>query len=429
MEPLMIILGAAAIAIGSGIGNSKKTEADDKDKEKLNDLFKTVKLCNKKDEPEYAYVKWVQEYNSYKIFGIEVPVGCDVNQLLKLDSAIENVFKNYVEILYDNQNYRVKVYTGKLKPGKDYPFSVNRVPDKNHLYITVGMSLDGPIQVNLTDTLPSILLAGTAGAGKSRLVKSIICQLLENYTDKELKLLYLDNKGGVEAAAFKDTKHLISRSRCAEESILHLQEVKKEMFKRLELIESKNVTNIIDYNNQVTPSKKIPFLFVVVDELFSFSSLPSSPSKRKDATYEERTFNQQTAYRTMAEIASMCRAAGIHLLLCTQKPTSEVIPTSITCNCGLRIGLRTVNKQESRNIIENDGLEIIDADHKGAGIIKIDKEIRFQSFWITDEMVKNICDKHKCTKRNSEIKGNNIHAPKTIKEVEEENLVNFAYAD
>ncbi len=427
MSLLMGVLGAAALAYGFGVATSK--DDTDDDKEKLNELFRTVKLCNKKEEPQYAYVKWMQDRSSYKLFGIEIPAGCDITQLLKLECTIENLFKNDVEILYDNQNYRIKVYTRKLKSGKDYPFQINKVPDTEHLYITIGMSLDGPLQVNLTDTLPSILLAGTTGAGKSRLVKSIICQLLENYTEKELKLLYLDNKGGIEAAAFKNTKHLFARSKCVEETIIKLLEVRKEMFRRLDLIEEKNVTNIVDYNKKVITSKKLPFLFVVVDELFSFANLPSSPPSKKELTYEELIFNQKTAYRTMAEIASMCRAVGIHLMFCTQKPTADVIPTNITCNCALRIGLRTSTQQESRNIIENDGLEVIDVDKKGAGIAKIDKEIRFQSFWITDEMVENICDKHECTERISETNSNDFKYTKVVQQVEEQNSVNFAYAE
>ena len=121
---------------------------------------------------------------------------------LKLESALENEFQNDVEILYDNQNYRVKIFKGHLGKPNSYPFEVVPVPDTNHLYITTGMSLDGPVTINLTKTLPNILGAGTSGSGKSVLVKSILCQLIENYTPDQLKVIYLDNKGGVEANTF-----------------------------------------------------------------------------------------------------------------------------------------------------------------------------------------------------------------------------------
>ena len=281
-----------------------------------------------------------------------------------------------------------------MKPS-NYPFKVVPVPDTNHLYITTGMSLDGPVTINLTKTLPNILGAGTSGSGKSVLVKSIMCQLIENYTPEQLKVIYLDNKGGVEANIFKNIKHLAALSSNVEETIIELMKIKKEMFRRLELIKNKDATGIVEYNKKVAPTDRLPFIFVVIDELFSFATLPASPPNRKDMDPEDAIFNQKTAYRTMAEIASMCRAVGIHLMFCTQKPTSDVIPTTITCNCGIRIGLRTSNEQESRNIIEARGLEIIDFKAVGRGIVKTDRLTRFQTFWTSEDEIKAICDKHK----------------------------------
>ena len=395
MSLLLGVIAAGALAYGLGFATNRNSEEDDK--KKLNELFKTVRLCNKKEEPEFAYVKWLKEYETYTLFGIELPSGCDINSLLKLEYAIENVFKNDVEILYDNQNYRVKVFKGHLMNAKKYPFKVVPIPDTDHLYITTGMSLDGPVTVNLTKTIPNILGAGTSGSGKSVLVKSIVCQLIENYTPDQLKIIYLDNKGGVEANTFKNIKHLAAMSSNVEETILELLDIKQEMFRRLKLVKDADVTGIVSYNSKVNKKDRLPFIFVIIDELFSFMTLPASPPNRKDATSEDLIFNQKTAYRTMAEIASMCRAVGIHLMFCTQRPTDSVIPTNITCNCGLRIGLRTSNEQESRNIIEEKGLEIIDINAVGQGIVKTDKLTRFQTFWTTEEKIREVCAKNKRT--------------------------------
>lgn len=395
MSLLLGVLGAAALAYGFGFATNQNDK--DGDKEKLNQLFKTVKLCNKKDVPDYAYVKWMNDYESYKLFGISIPSGCDINDLLKLKNTLENEFENDVDILYDNQNYRIKIFKGHLMKPNNYPFEVTPVPDTKHLYITIGMAIDGPVTINLTKTLPNILGAGTSGSGKSVLVKSIICQLIENYTPSQLEIIYLDNKGGVEANTFKDVKHLRSTSNNVKETIVELLKVKTEMFRRLELIKNKGVTGITSYNSKVLDKDKLPFIFVVIDELFSFATLPASPPNRKDIDTEDAIFNQKTAYRTMAEIASMCRAVGIHLMFCTQRPTTDIIPTTITCNCGIRIGLRTSNEQESRNIIENKGLEIIDLKAVGQGIVKTDSLTRFQTFWTTESKIKAICDKHKQT--------------------------------
>ena len=257
------------------------------------------------------------------------------------------------------------------------------------------MSLAGAMTINLSSTLPNILLAGTSGSGKSTLVKSIICQLLENYTSKELNLIYMDNKGGVESNLFKNAKHLTARTKNPFETIDALINLKKEMFRRMELLEQQNATNIIDYNRSVENDQKLPFILAVVDELFSFATLPTSSNNPGEV------HTQKVAYRVMGEIASMCRAAGIHLMFCTQKPTSDVIPTYITCNCGIRIGLKTSNEQESRNIIEENGLELIDKECFGAGIIKTGDLTKIQGFWLTDKRVKEICKKHRREPENS----------------------------
>jgi S-DNA-T family DNA segregation ATPase FtsK/SpoIIIE len=247
----------------------------------------------------------------------------------------------------------------------------------------------------LSSTLPNILIAGTSGSGKSTLVKSIICQLLENYTPSELNLIYMDNKGGVESNLFKNIEHLTKRTKNPFETIDALIELKKEMFRRMELLEQQNTTNIIDYNRSVENDQKLPFILAVVDELFSFATLPTSSNNPGEV------HTQKVAYRVMGEIASMCRAAGIHLMFCTQKPTSDVIPTYITCNCGIRIGLKTSNEQESRNIIEENGLELIDKECFGAGIIKTGDLTKIQGFWLTDKRVKEICKKHSREPENS----------------------------
>lgn len=390
-----LFLGATVLCLATEVIYQLRKTPIDQDQQALNDFFKLTGFCNKKEEPEFAFVKWVQNNENYKVFGIAIPVGCDVNVLLRMKYALENLFTNDVEIFYDNQNYRIKVYKGKLKKANDYPFETVKVPDTNHLYITPAMSLSGPMTINLSSTLPNILLAGTSGSGKSTLVKSIICQLLENYTPSELNLIYMDNKGGVESNLFKNIEHLTTRTKNPFETIDALIELKKEMFRRMELLEQQNTTNIIDYNRSVENDQKLPFILAVVDELFSFSTLPTSSNNPGEI------HTQKVAYRVMGEIASMCRAAGIHLMFCTQKPTSDVIPTYITCNCGIRIGLKTSNEQESRNIIEENGLELIDKECFGAGIIKTGDLTKIQGFWLTDKRVKEICKKHRREPENS----------------------------
>ena len=388
MEMFSTFLCVSGVLISSSILRKLSEKPVDEDKQKLDDFFKTTNFCNKKENPEFAKVSWVKDYNNFKLFGVNIPIGCDVNVLLRMQYALENLFKNDVEILYSNQDYRVKVYKSKLKKAKDYPFEIVKLPDTKHLYITPGVSLDGPLTMNLTKTLPHILVAGATNSGKSSLVKGILCQLIENYTPKELNMIYMDNKRGLEASFFKNVEHLIRRTRTPHETIDTLLWLKEEMIRRMDLLESQEVANIVNYNKKVKDNERLPFVLAVIDELSSFSSLPKS-SKNIDEIY-----TQNVAFSTLCELVSMSRAAGVHLMLCTQKPTSDIIPTNITCNCGLRIGLKTSTEQESRNIIEHNGLELIDKEAIGSGIIKAGELTKFQSFYLTDEIVADICKKH-----------------------------------
>ena len=410
MEMFSTFLCVSGVLISSGILRKFSEKPVDEDKQKLDDFFKTTNFCNKKENPEFAKVSWVKDCSNFKLFGVNIPIGCDVNVLLRMQYALENLFKNDIEILYSNQDFRIKVYIRKLKKAKDYVFEVIQTPDTQHLYITPGVNLEGPMTLNLSNTLPNFLVAGTSGAGKSTLVKSILCQLLENYTHKELNLIYMDNKGGLESNFFKNVDHLTYRTKNPHQTIDTLLSLKTEMFRRMELLENHGVSNIVNYNKKVTENEKLPFILAVIDELFSFMTLP------KSSRNEDEIYTQSIAYSTMGEIASMCRAVGIHLMFCTQRPTNDVIPTFITCNCGLRIGLKTSTEQESRNIIEQNGLELIESDSIGSGIIKAGETTKCQSFYLTDDMGLDICKKHfgatkkevKTAVLNEEVKKNEL---------------------
>ena len=110
-----LFLGATVLCLATEVIYQLRKTPVDQDQQALNDFFKLTGFCNKKEEPEFAFVKWVQNNENYKVFGIAIPVGCDVNVLLRMKYALENLFTNDVEIFYDNQNYRIKVYKGKLK--------------------------------------------------------------------------------------------------------------------------------------------------------------------------------------------------------------------------------------------------------------------------------------------------------------------------
>ena len=348
----------------------------------INSLFKEVRFQNSKGK--YAYVKYVKRYESYNLYRISIPKGCSVIGLYKLLPAFENLFANDVDIYEVDNEYFLKVFTKKLKKVENYPFEVVEIKDKSTLTLVVGHSLDGVFKLNLSDSLPHVLIGASTRAGKSRLIKSICLNIMENYDSEQVQMIYCDQKGGVEARAFKDCEHFTRISKNVNDTVKVFIDLERELDDRLKLFEEKDVTNLVDYNKKY---KKLPFIFVIVDELYPFLM-----SK-----------NKKEIYGILADLLSRSASVGIHFVLSSQKTTGEVIPTFITENAGYRIGLRTSNEQGSYNVIGDKGCEEIPVDAKGRGICFVDEKIQFQSFYVDDETINKICKKHKKQSKNEEV--------------------------
>lgn len=384
----MCIIGGCALSLSSR--SSKVNELEDQFNEflKLTSLktkrkaYHSASLFEQAYEEEvidYTYCYKTVEYDAYYLFFIEIPEPYNFSDLQKLEKSIAHHFKKEIQLeMTKDFQYIVKVYKHKKKElASRYDFKVIPV-STDELHITVGMTPEAPLNFNISQ-LPHILLCGTTGSGKSRTLKAILCNLIENYSPEQLELIYLDNKG-TEVSVFKNVEHMIHRTNNIYDTVRYLDELAAEMMRRNRLIESKNKTNIIDYNKVVADSDKIPHRFVVVDELFPFLTLTS----------KERSM----AYSKLALLLSMSRASGIHFLLATQKVTVDVLPSMITANCPIQLGLRCRNEQESRNAIGESGLEKISVEMVGRGVAVSHVKQEFQSFWITDEVIEKICAKH-----------------------------------
>ena len=348
----------------------------------INSLFKEVRFQNSKGK--YAYVKYVKKYESYNLYRISIPKGCSVIGLYKLLPVFENLFANDVDVYEVDNEYFLKVFTKKLKKVENYPFEVVEIKDKSTLTLVIGHSLDGVFKLNLSDSLPHVLIGASTRAGKSRLIKSICLNIMENYDSEQVQIIYCDQKGGVEARAFKDCEHFTRISKNVNDTVKVFIDLERELDDRLKLFEEKDVTNLVDYNKKY---KKLPFIFVIVDELYPFLM-----SK-----------NKKEIYGILADLLSRSASVGIHFILSSQKTTGEVIPTFITENAGYRIGLRTSNEQGSYNVIGDKGCEEIPVDAKGRGICFVDEKIQFQSFYVDDETINKICKKHKKQSKNEEV--------------------------
>ena len=361
-----------------GLSLSKKSELSEEEMiDSVNEALKVTDLKVKQEDDSELFIIVTNATikDDQQVYRLHIPHGLSYESLKKKQDVIENALKTKVNLINKDYQYFLMIKEEKKLESK-YPFEIVPVENKNELQITVGMTTEGPLMVNMSSNFPHVLLGGTSGSGKSRTIKSILLNLMENYDPSDLSLIFLDNKGGVEGNGFSDCKHFTRITNSVYETVDVLEELSFEMESRLSAIRKANVTNIVDFNKK-NKNHKIPFKFVVLDELYPFLAL-----KNKTKIYEK-----------LADLLSRGRAAGIHFCVGTQKATTEVLPSFISANTSCVISHMTRNEQESRNFIGRGGLENIKI--KGRGVCLTDKEVEFQSFWVDDRTIENVCQKHR----------------------------------
>jgi S-DNA-T family DNA segregation ATPase FtsK/SpoIIIE len=210
---------------------------------------------------------------------------------------------------------------------------------KGHLTFAIGKDIVGKAVVADLATMPHLLVAGQTGSGKSVMINDIITSLLYRNSPSDLKLILVDPKQ-VELTPYNDIPHLLTPViHEPEHTISALKWAVAEMERRLRTMASVGKRNIEEYNN-LKPDEKMPFVVIVVDEL---SDLMMMAARDVEAL--------------VVRIAQKARAAGIHLILATQRPSVNVITGLIKANIPARIAFTTVSQVDSRTIIDQMGAE------------------------------------------------------------------------
>ncbi len=215
---------------------------------------------------------------------------------------------------------------------------------KMEIPIALGKDITGEAQiVDLTQT-PHLLIAGATGSGKSVCVNSIICSILYKKSPAEVRFLLIDPKI-VELKIYNDIPHLLTPVVTnPKKAFQALQYCLNEMEKRYSLLDSLGVRDIHSYNRKAAKEKvtisNMPYWVVLIDE---FADLMSLTGKEMEAT--------------LARLAAMARAVGIHLVLATQRPSIDVITGLIKANIPSRIAFMVAGKFDSRIIIDSVGAE------------------------------------------------------------------------
>ncbi len=227
---------------------------------------------------------------------------------------------------------RQVVYIRDLLTTEKYRSSVAK------LSIALGLDVVGnPVIADLAK-MPHLLIAGATGAGKSVAINTIISSLLYNATPDEVRLLMVDPKR-IELSGYEGIPHLLHpvvvEPKLASRA---LQWAVREMERRYRLLEEAKVKSFDSYNE--TAKDKIPYIVIIVDEL---ADLMMVASKDVEAS--------------IARLAQMARASGMHLILATQRPSVDVLTGLIKANFPTRISFKVASKIDSRTIIDSSGAE------------------------------------------------------------------------
>ena len=216
--------------------------------------------------------------------------------------------------------------------------------NKMEIPIILGKDITGDVQIIDLVQTPHLLIAGATGSGKSVCVNSIICSILYSKTPEEVRLLLIDPKI-VELKMYNDIPHLLTRVVTEPKRAFQaLQYCIYEMERRYSLLDALGVRDIRSYNKKIKErhlaTSHLPYLVIVVDE---FADLMATTGKELEST--------------IARLAAMSRAVGLHLILATQRPSIDVITGLIKANIPTRIAFMVAGKFDSRIIIDQVGAE------------------------------------------------------------------------
>ncbi len=260
---------------------------------------------------------------------------------------------------------RENVYLSEILNNSDFKRKEIKLP------IALGKNISGkPIIGDLT-SMPHLLIAGTTGSGKSVCINTIILSLLYRHTPDKCKFILIDPKM-LELSTYEGVPHLLCPVITeAKKAASVLGWVVKEMESRYRLMTKEGVRNIDGYNSK--HKLAMPYIVVVVDEMSDLMLV---------AGKEIENYIQK--------LSQMARAAGIHIIMATQRPSVDVITGTIKANFPTRISFQVTSKIDSRTILGEQGAEQLLGKGDMLYMSSANKMVRIHAPFVSDDEIEKI---------------------------------------